>query len=93
MSRLTSPWTPRMETRWPRRRSVRATWGTTGSYSFEFSSSLSRYVRTVIFTASFGVYSARSMPQRASETGSPPYASSSSWNRLRLERPRPARSR
>src|SRR5215212_3543201 len=49
--RLTSPWTPRTETRWPSRRRVRATWGTTGSYSFEFSLSLSRYVRTVIFTS------------------------------------------
>src|SRR5215210_2894685 len=51
MRRLTSPWTPRTETRCPRRRRVRATWGTTASYSFEFSFSLSRYVRTVIFTS------------------------------------------
>src|SRR3954451_511116 len=49
VSRLTSACAPRIDTRCPRLRSALATWGTTASYSFEFSSSLSRYVRTVIF--------------------------------------------
>src|SRR5215203_2662590 len=50
-----------MDTRCPRLRSVRATWGTTCSYSLEFSSSLSRYVSTVIFMRSVLSGSGRSL--------------------------------
>src|SRR5918994_1563159 len=67
-----------MDTRCPRLRSVRATWGTTCSYSLEFSSSLSRYVSTVIFMRSVLSGSGRSLgkphapaPQREGQPAIP----------------------
>ncbi len=78
ISRLTSPWTPRTETRCPSLRSVRGDLGHDRVV----------LLRVLVFAVEVGqdgdVHGLvpSSMPHRASATGMPPYASSSSWNRL-----------